>query len=657
MARKKTIDPATIELLELAQQKGISTAFDREEVIKPCPIGRDGSCCKHCFMGPCRIVGKTTTGICGATHEVVQARNLTRMIAAGSAAHSDHGRNMALTLLAWGKGVAPGFGVKDEAKLRKIAGLVGVDTDGKSIPELAVAVAEKALEDMSRQEEDGELYFLKRAPEKRQELWRRLGIAPRGIDREVVEAMHRTTMGVDQDPEHILNHALRVALADGWGGSMWATDITDILFSTPVPVSSYSNVGVLKDDHVNVVIHGHEPLLPSIMTEMRDDPELVQYAQSKGAKGINLVGVCCSGNELLMRYGVPLAGNFLQSELIIATGAVEAMVVDYQCIMQGIQQAAEQTHTKIITTSAKARIEGAAHIEFNEHRAPEIAKLILRTAIDNFPNRKVKATIPDVVDPLVAGFSHEYLAYMQGGVFRESFRPLNDAVMQGRIRGGAGVVGCNNPHVTHDEVITTVIKELIKNDVIVLTTGCNGAACAKHGLLTPEVMSYAGPGLREVCEAIGIPPVLHMGSCADNSRILTVLSQMATEGGLGEDISDLPVVGLAPEWMSEKALCIGTYFVASGVYTIFGVGSPVAGSEETARLISQGWESQTGGKLEFETDTDKMIAKTLAHIDAKRAALKLPEYDPSRFAKTESYLPADYLSFEEFRQGKYSLKG
>ena len=195
-----------------------------------------------------------------------------------------------------------------------------------------------------------------------------------------------------------------------------------------------------------------------------------------------------------------------------------------------------------------------------------------------------------------------------------------------------------------------------KNDVIVITTGCNGAACAKAGLLTPEVMSYAGPGLREVCEAIGIPPVLHMGSCADNSRILTVLTQMVTEGGLGEDISDLPAVGLAPEWMSEKALCIGTYFVASGVYTIFGVGAPVGGSDETAKLISEGWEKQTGGKLEFEMDTDKMIEKTLAHIDAKRAALKLPEYDPNRFAKSDTYRPADYLSFEEFRQGKYSLK-
>ncbi|MFQ5827057.1 MAG: anaerobic carbon-monoxide dehydrogenase catalytic subunit [Dehalococcoidia bacterium] len=652
MTSKKSIDPATQELLQIAEAEGVPTAFQRAETIRPCPIGREGNCCKHCYMGHCRLVGKTTTGICGATLETVQARNFARAVAAGSAAHGDHGRNMANTLIAVGEGKAPDYAIKDDKKLRLVAGYLGVETEGRSTQEVALDVGKAALAEFGRQE--GELHYLRRAPIKRQELWQRLDIAPRGIDREVVDMMHRTTMGVDQDAEHILLGAMRVALADGWGGSMLSTDLSDILFGTPIPTWGESNFGVLKEDEVNIVIHGHEPTLAETIHVLVHEPEMIEYAKSKGAKGINLVGMCCSGNELLMRHGVPMAGNFLQSDLIMVSGAVEVMVVDYQCIMQGMQAASEHFHTKVITTSPKCKIAGATHIEFDEHRAREIGKLIVRTAVDNFPNRK-RVRIPAVVDPLVAGFSHEYIAYMQGGVYRQSFRPLNDAIMQGRIRGAAGVVGCNNVQTIHDESHINIVKELIRNDVLVVTTGCNASACAKHGLLTPEVMEIAGPGLNEVCQAIGVPPVLHMGSCIDNSRILTVLTQMATEGGLGEDISDLPAVGMAPEWMSEKALCIGVYFVASGVYTMFGLDSPVAGSAEVTRMIGQGWEELVGGKLEFVADWRQMVEKGLAHIDAKRKALKLEEYDPTRYARSASYLPADALSDEEYSQGKYSI--
>jgi carbon-monoxide dehydrogenase catalytic subunit len=285
----------------------------------------------------------------------------------------------------------------------------------------------------------------------------------------------------------------------------------------------------------------------------------------------------------------------------------------------------------LITTSPKADITGATHVEFDEHRALEIARQIVRMAVDNYPNRNGRVNIPQVTNELVPGFSHEYINYMQGGSYRGSFRPLNDAVIAGRIRGAAGVVGCNNPRTAHDESHTYLVRELIKNDVLVVMTGCGAIANAKCGMLLGEAMEYAGPGLREVCEAIGIPPVLHLGSCVDNSRILTVLTQMVTEGGLGDDIADLPVVGFAPEWMSEKALSIGTYFVASGVYTIFGISSPVGGSEEVTRLIGEGWEKQVGARLEFEPDLEQMLAKALAHIDAKRASQNLAPYDPTRF--------------------------
>jgi len=651
---KKTIDPAVIEILEKAAADGMSTAFDRAETTKPCPIGHSGVCCKNCFMGPCRLTGKTTVGICGATVETVAARNLAREIAGGAAAHSDHGRDMAHTLLAAAAGDAPDYRIKDEKKLRNVARLLEVETEGRTTEEIALDVGTKALAEFGRQE--GELYFPKRAPVKRQQIWRNLGITPRGIDREIVETLHRTHVGNDQDAEHILDHALRTALGDGWGGSMLSTDISDILFGTPAPVAARSNFGVLSEDEVNVVVHGHEPTLSEMIVIAASDPELIEYAKSKGAKGINLAGICCTANEILMRQGIPVVGNFLSQELAIATGVIDAMIVDIQCIMQGIQAASEPYHTKIITTSPKAHITGAMRIQFDEHNALEIAKQIIRVAIDNFSDRKPeKVKIPDYVDHLVAGFSHEYIAYMQGGLYREAFRPLNDNIMNGRIRGAAGVVGCNNARVTHDDPHLYVVKELIKNDVLVVTTGCNAIACAKQGLLSPEVMEYAGPGLREVCQTIGIPPVLHMGSCVDNSRILTVLAQCATEGGLGEDISDLPVAGFAPEWMSEKALSIGCYFVASGVTTWMGVGSPVSGSEEVTRLITEGWMEKIGAAYYFEPDPEKAVKEALAHIDAKRKALKLEEYDPSRYAKSKTYLPGDYLSLEEFEKGSYSM--
>jgi carbon-monoxide dehydrogenase catalytic subunit len=412
---------------------------------------------------------------------------------------------------------------------------------------------------------------------------------------------------------------------------------------------------VLKEDDVNVVIHGHEPTLSEMIVRAVQEPELIEYARSKGAAGINLCGICCTANEILMRQGVPVAGNFLSQELALLTGVVEAMIVDVQCIMQALGDLSSRFHTKLITTSPKADITGATHVEFDEHHALDIARRIVKMAIDNYPNRNGRVRIPQITNDLVPGFSHEYISYMQGGTYRGSFRPLNDAVKAGRIRGAAGVVGCNNPRTAHDETHTYLVREFVKNDVLVVMTGCGAIANAKCGMLLGEAMEYAGPGLREVCEAIGIPPVLHLGSCVDNSRILTVLTQMATEGGLGEDIADLPVVGFAPEWMSEKALSIGTYFVASGVYTIFGISSPVGGSDQVTRLIGEGWEKQVGARLEFEPDPQQMLARALTHIDAKRAALKLVPYDPSRFGTSGDRRMQELLALplEERRAALY----
>jgi len=645
MTNEKTIDPAVAEVMEIAEAEGISTAFSRAAKMKPCPIGHKGACCKNCSMGPCRLTKEGQRGICGATIETVAARNLVRMIAGGASAHSDHGRDMALTLLAAAEGEAPDYQIRDVNKLLEVAQLLGVKAEGRETMEIAKDVAEAALVEFGRQQ--GEIVYLRRAPQKRQEIWHKMGIAPRGIDREVVDVMHRTHVGNDQWYDSLLMAGLRTALADGWGGSMLSTDITDILFGSPVPLAAKVNMGMLSEDEVNIVVHGHEPVLSEMILVAVNDPEMIEYARSKGAKGINLTGICCTANETLMRQGVPTIGNFLSQELAIVTGAIELMIVDIQCIMQALAPLSDQFHTLLVTTSPKAHIEGATHVEFDEHHALEIAKKIVKMGIDNFPNRK-ETRIPEQVNRLVAGFSHEYINYALGGFYRGSFRPLNDAVIQGRLRGVAGVVGCNNARTRHDYAHEYITRKLIENDVLVVMTGCGAIACAKYGLLSPQAaFEYAGPGLREICETTGIPPVLHVGSCVDNTRILTVLSQMATEGGLGEDIADIPGVGFAPEWMSEKAISIGCYFVASGVYTIFCSESPVSNSPIVDRFISESWEERIGGKLEFIPDPEEAVQKALEHIDKKRAALGLVEYDPARFGQSGDRVMLQFLEAME----------
>jgi carbon-monoxide dehydrogenase catalytic subunit len=629
--KKQSIDQATLEMIEKAASEGVRVVFERAEAMKPCPIGSVGSCCSMCSMGPCRVPlpkskeetpeeKKKRTGVCGATPETIAARNFLRKTAAGAAAHSDHGRKVTEAFLAVAKGEAPGYELKDEQKLLQLALDLGVEIGDRSNNEIALDIGELAMKEFGRQE--GELLFVKKAPLKRQELWRKLGVNPRGVDREVVEAMHRTHMGVDQDYRSLLTQAARVALADGWGGSMIATELQDVMFGTPSPVFSQINLGVLKEDEVNLIIHGHEPQLAEMLAVVTKDPEMIEYAKSKGAKGINLAGMCCTANEILMRHGVPIAGNFLQQELAIVTGALEAMVVDVQCIMQGIADVAQCFHTKIITTDPRAHIEGATHIDFDERDAVETAKAIVKMAIDNFPNRGKNVRIPDVKTDLIAGFSHETINYMLGGLFRASYRPLNDNIINGRIRGVAGVVGCNNARVTHDDVHVTMVKELIKNDVLVLQTGCSAMACAKAGLMVPEAAKeYAGSGLAEVCETVGIPPVLHLGSCVDNARILIAATAMVKDGGLGDDISDLPAAGAAPEWMSEKAISIGEYFVASGVFTVFGAAWPTLGSQEVTDFLFKDMEEMYGGMWAFEPDPIKAAHLMIAHIDKKRKAL------------------------------------
>lgn len=634
---KRSVDKASQDMLKKAEEENIRTIWDRYDAMQPqCGFGELGVCCTNCYLGPCRIdpFGEgADVGVCGADQDTIAARNLLRHIAAGAAAHSDHGRSVVHILKLVAEHKTHDYAIHDEVKLRAMCDLYGIQTADRKKEELAGLLADKMSEEFGRQE--GEIRLISRAPLKRQELWKGLDITPRGIDREIVEAMHRVNMGVDTDYKNILLHGVKTALADGWGGSMIATELQDILLGSPVPVRGKVNLGVLKEDCVNIVIHGHEPALSEVTVKVAKDPELVELARKAGAKGINIAGMCCTANEVLMRHGVPVAGNFLQQELAIITGAVEVLMVDVQCIMPALQEVASCFHTEIITTSPKAKFPGVTYVEFDETRAYEVAKSIIKRAIDNFKNRRKEAvSIPAETMDMVAGFSAETIKKILGGTYRATYRPLNDAIISGRIRGVAGVVGCNNPRIKHDWAHLELVKELVKNDVIVLQTGCSALACGKAGLLKPEAaLQYAGKGLQEVCEAVGIPPVLHMGSCVDNSRILIAACEVLKEGGLGEDISDLPAAGAAPEWMSEKAITIGFYFVGSGVFTVFGGPMPVKGSKKVTDFLTGGIENICGGKFAFESDPHKTAKLMIDHIDKKREQLKLK---PMMYQKAEA---------------------
>lgn len=621
-AKAFTICEATAQMLERTHKDGVETAFDRAANMKPCPIGSDSACCKHCSMGPCRLNAKDPygkRGVCGATIDTIQARNFARMVASGAAAHTDHGMSMLDVFREVVNGKIKDYKIKDTVKLMEVAQSIDIETEGRSVEEVAKDLYVE-LERTYTQVE-GEIPFAKRVPEKTLETWRNLGIVPRGAMREIMEMMHRTHIGVDQHYENITKQFCRTALSDGWGGSMVATEISDILFGTPTPVQANVNMGCLKEDYVNIVVHGHEPNMFETMLVSVNDPVLVQAAKDAGAKGINLVGMCCSGTEVLSRHAVPHAGNFLSAEPVIATGAVDAMAVDVQCIMQGLSTVAQCYNTYLFTTNPRCHIEQVEHIEFVEHEPRKCTDQVVIKAITRFKNRTAKVEIPNIVNAGIHGFSHEYIKYMLGGSFRASYRPLNDNIINGRIRGLAGVVGCTNPRVKHDWMHVELVKELIKKDVLVLQTGCSQISLAKAGLLTPEAAHLAGDGLAEVCETVGCPPVLGLGSCVDNSRILIAASEVVREGGLGDSIADVPVAGAAPEWMSEKAISIGQYFVASGVYTVFGVTFPVTDNTKFKDLLFNGLEEQGLGTWDFAADPYEMAEKMIAHIDKKRKAL------------------------------------
>ena len=620
MSDARTIAADARVMLQRADAAQASTAWSRLLEQEPqCGYCTMGVSCRVCAMGPCRVDpsgGDPQRGVCGADADLIVARNFGRSIAAGAASHSDHARD----ILEHFEASATAGVFHDLPKLHRLAAELDVPSASRSTSDIAHDVALALYNDFGTRQR--ELAFVRRAPQKRRAVWERLGITPRGLDREPAEMLHRTHMGVDSDPMSLLLHALRTALSDGWGGSMLASELSDVLLGTPSPARSYANLGTLRAEDVNVALHGHNPLVCDALIQAAADPHLLSLAQREGARGINIVGLCCTGTEILARRGIPSAGNHLMQELAIMTGALEAIVVDYQCVMPSLVDLSRCFHTEIISTSNKGRLPGAVHVPVESPHEADSARRIITRAIARFPLRAAdRVQIPGEPVSLVSGFSVESLLGLLGG----SVEPLVAALATGQIRGIVAVVGCNNPKVPQDQGHLELTRRLMEQDVLVLSTGCAAIGLAKAGLLTADAARFAGPGLRALCEHLDLPPVLHFGSCVDNARILVLAAALADH--LDVDISDLPLAAAAPEWYSEKALAIATYAVASGIFTVLGVEPAIAGSRHVVQVLSQDLATLTGARLEVAPQPDTAAALIRHHLETKRKALGLPHLE------------------------------
>ncbi len=619
------MEAATAALLENGVKVGADSWQQRAKNQTPhCGFGEAGTCCRICSMGPCRITPKAPRGICGCDVHGIVGRNYLRFTAGGSATHSDHGREIMHTLYQTREG--GNYQVKDPDKLIRIAKEWGIETEGKDIYDLAHEVAEIGLLEYGKP--FGVQRFLKRAPEHTQKLWNEAGIEPRAIDREVSQSLHMTHMGCSSLPEALIRQSLRAGLSDGWGGSMMGTEFSDVMFGTPKPINTTANIGVMEKDNVNIIVHGHDPSLSEMIVFYANDPEMIAYAKENGAKGITVAGVCCTSNEVTMRHGIPMAGNFLSQENVVLTGACEAIVVDVQCIFPALGPLSKCFHTKFITTSPIARIPDSDFIEFHAESAGENAKAIVKTAIENFKNRRPElVNIPELKTKARVGYSLEAIKKELDGVCNShvdtygTTKPLIDCVKAGVLRGAVAMVGCNNPKVRPDTAHIELMKKLLKNDIIVILSGCSAQAAAKAGLMDPDAKEYCGEGLKRVCELVGIPPVLHMGSCVDISRMMLLASDIAKDWGI--NISQIPLCGCAPEWMSEKAVSIGNYVVATGIDTYLGVDPYTKGSSEVVELLQgeHGVKDWVEARFIVDTDIESLGDKMIAGIEAKRAAL------------------------------------
>lgn len=615
-------NPAAAEMIEHLDEAGVETLFDRFEAQNPqCGFGLRGLCCSMCQWGPCRISASSPRGVCGRGMELVVMANLLRSAAAGTSAQTMHAHEMILTLLSAARGEIT-LSLQGKKRLREVALGLNVGMPWTPIEQIAEGVAGVMLDDLGRLTE-GELRCLKAfSPKERQAYWRQRDLIPRSAAFEVLEAMHMTTLGACSDWTAIFAQALRTSLACAYSGLVTSSVVSDILFGIPEPRVDEVNYGILKADHVNVLVHGHSPVMLEKVLEKIESPEIQKMAEEAGAAGIVVGGMCCTGHEALARHGVPAVTGSMGQELVLGTGAVDALVVDMQCVLPGIRDVADCFGTEIVTTCRSNRIPGATHVPFDpEHpeSLDEDALLVARLAIEAFSARdRTKIHIPAHTSRVMTGFSRESVLNAFGGV-----RKMLPKIENGEIAGITAMVGCSTPKAGYETSHVTIARDLIAHDVLVLTSGCSAHAMLNAGLCSPEAARLAGPRLREACEAAGIPPVLVVGSCSDNTRILQVFAALAHEADL--PLHEMPFVLSGPELANEKTIAQTLAVLAHGVSAVVGITPrlPIPALGPTIEQAEAGSSANRNSIVDFFCN-DGLPAlvgsRLLVEPDANRAA-------------------------------------
>ncbi len=611
------------QMYEKTKEMGLTTSFDRHQAQQPqCTFGMEGVCCQLCSHGPCRITSKAPEGICGATADTIVARNLVRLAVHGVAAYTHHLEELAKTIKATAEGKTP-FSLADEAKLREIAGIVGLDT-GKPAKALAIELADVILAELRKGTEEPLALVKLFAPKSRWETWEKLGVVPGGVLSEIRDALTKSMTNINSDPVDLLLTLIRLSIAGGYMGLVGTITLQDILLGTPSLVQSEADLGVLDPETVNIVAHGHVPLVATAVLQAAQSDEMLRLAREAGAKGIKVYGSMCTGQELLQRAASSAKGfagqlgNWLTQEFMVATGAVDLVMMDLNCSIPGLKTVADRFHTRLVTVDRILRMAGVEdHVDYTPEKVADQARELVKMAIAAYKERGGEVYIPPYKSGTVAGFSVETILGALGG----SLEPLLEAVKKGAIKGIVAVVGCTNTRNGHDVKGLAIMRELIKRDLLVISAGCLSSTAQIAGLTLPEAAEEAGEGLQALCKALGIPPVLNFGSCVDIGRIGVIVTAIAD--ALGVDPSELPIAVSAPEYLEQKAVMDGVFAVAFGILTHIGPVPPVTGSPLVTKVLTEDIEQLTGGKVLVEEDPVRAVDIIEAHINTKRANLGL----------------------------------
>jgi carbon-monoxide dehydrogenase catalytic subunit len=616
------------EMLKRIKEDGLSSVFSRwsvQEKIR-CKFCLQGLSCQLCTQGPCRISDKAGAdkGVCGIDADGMAMRNLLMRNIMGAATYGHHAFEAFRTLKATAKGSTP-FKIRDADKLKWMCEKVGINTS-QDVNQMAIQLSDLLEKEMRVGPDDASIMVEAFAPKKRKPVWKELNIYPYGIEHEVQNAIASCLTNVDGDYVSLAKKALRLGLSTIYTAQIGLEMTQDILFGTPMPHEVDVDLGIMDPDYVNIVFNGHQPWIGVATLQKARLKEYQDMAKAAGAKGLRIIGSIETGQELLQRFEVDdvfagLMGNWLAIEPLLATGTVDAIAMEENCSPPAIDQYAEKYQVALVSVSTIIGVPGLQHkMPYYPEKADKMADEIIKIAIDNFKKRhgRIKPMVPKYKKKAVAGFSTEAVLK----AINNNLDTLVDVIAQGKIKGVVALANCatlrNGPH---DWNTVNITKELIKRDILVVAGGCGNHGLEVAGLCNLDAVELAGDGLKGVCKALNIPPVLSFGTCTDTGRMSMLVTALADH--LDVDISDLPIAVTAPEWMEQKATIDGVFAVAYGAYTHLSPTPFITGAPRLVKLLTQDVEGLTGGKVALGDDPVQAAKDIETHIMKKRKAMGL----------------------------------